>query len=84
MGINHKDKAANARRFLGTHGNPFARVGVDPNGRVSVDWGVYGLPETFIVDKTGTIRFKQVGPLTQDSMKRFLPQIEAAKRELVR
>ncbi len=84
IGLNYKDKPANARRFLGTHGNPYERVGVDPNGRVSVDWGVYGVPETFIVDKQGVIRFKQIGPLTQDSMKRFLPQIEAAKVELVR
>lgn len=84
IGLNYKDKPANARRFLGTHGNPYTRVGVDPNGRVSVDWGVYGVPETFIVDKKGVIRFKQIGPLTQDSMKRFLPQIEAAKVELVK
>lgn len=84
IGLNYKDKPANARRFLGTHGNPYERVGVDPNGRVSVDWGVYGVPETFIVDKKGIIRFKQIGPLTEDSLKRFLPQIEAAKVELVR
>ena len=84
IGLNYKDKPANARRFLGTHGNPYERVGVDPNGRVSVDWGVYGVPETFIVDKKGVIRFKQIGPLTQDSLKRFLPQIEAAKVDLVR
>lgn len=84
IGLNYKDKPANARRFLGTHGNPYERVGVDPNGRVSVDWGVYGVPETFIVDKKGIIRFKQIGPLTQDSLKRFLPQIEAAKVDLVR
>ena len=84
VGLNYKDKPANARRFLGTHGNPYERVGVDPNGRVSVDWGVYGVPETFVVDKKGVIRFKQIGPLTQDSLKRFLPQIEAAKVELVR
>ncbi|MCP5083717.1 MAG: DsbE family thiol:disulfide interchange protein [Alphaproteobacteria bacterium] len=84
LGLNYKDKPANARRFLGTHGNPYERVGVDPNGRTSVDWGVYGVPETFVVDKKGTIRFKQIGPLTQDSLKRFLPQIEAAKVDLVR
>lgn len=84
LGLNYKDKAANARRFLGTHGNPYERVGVDPNGRTSVDWGVYGVPETFVVDKKGIIRFKQIGPITQDSLKRFLPQIEAAKVDLVR
>ena len=83
LGLNYKDKPANARRFLGTHGNPYERVGVDPKGRVSVDWGVYGVPETFVVDKKGIIRFKQIGPLTQDSLKRFLPQIEAAKVDLV-
>ena len=83
LGLNYKDKPDNARRFLGVHGNPYSRVGVDPNGRVSVDWGVYGVPETFVVDKKGRIRFKYVGPITQDVLKKLLPQIEAAKLDLV-
>ncbi len=83
IGLNYKDKTENARRFLGVHGNPYDRVGVDSNGRVAVDWGVYGVPETFIVDKTGKIRFKYVGPITQSVLKKILPQIEAAKLDLV-
>ncbi|MEM7424756.1 MAG: DsbE family thiol:disulfide interchange protein [Pseudomonadota bacterium] len=84
MGLNYKDKAQNARRFLGTHGNPYARVGVDPKGRAAVDWGVYGVPETFVVDKKGRIRYKYVGPITQSVLKKLLPQIEAAKLDLVK
>ena len=83
FGLNYKDKPDNARRFLGVHGNPYARVGVDPKGRVAVDWGVYGVPETFVVDKQGKIRFKYVGPITPDVLKKLLPQIEAAKLDLV-
>ena len=52
-GLNYKDKAENARRFLGRYGNPFDAVGVDETGRVGIDWGVYGVPETFIVDRAG-------------------------------
>ena len=83
FGINQKDKAENARRFLGLHGNPFERVGADPKGRISIDWGVYGLPETFVVDGEGTIRYKHVGPITADTLKRLLPAIEAAKQPFV-
>jgi cytochrome c biogenesis protein CcmG/thiol:disulfide interchange protein DsbE len=81
-GINQKDDPENARRFLGLHGNPFLKTGGDAKGRVSIDWGVYGLPETFVVDGQGMIRYKHVGPITQDSLKRLLPEIEAAKQPL--
>ena len=64
VGINYKDASDNARRFLGRHGNPFGVVGVDGNGRASIEWGVYGVPETFIVGRNGTILYKLVGPLT--------------------
>lgn len=77
VGINYKDKPENARRFLGDLGNPFAAAGSDQNGRVGIDWGVYGVPETYIVDDTGTIRFKYVGPLTDDiPAKVFYPALE--------
>lgn len=77
IGINYKDKAENARRFLGTLGNPYALVGADENGRAAIEWGVYGVPETFIVDATGTIRFKFIGPLSPESYRDvFLPQLE--------
>lgn len=64
IGINHKDQPANAQRFLGQLGNPYAAIGVDPRGRTGIDWGVYGLPESFIVGADGTIRHKIVGPLS--------------------
>ena len=64
VGINYKDQPDNARRFLGRYGNPFAAVGVDGNGRGSIEWGVYGVPETFVVGRDGTILYKMVGPVT--------------------
>ncbi len=68
VGINYKDSAENARRFLGRYGNPFGVVGVDANGRASIEWGVYGVPETFIVGREGTILYKLVGPVTPDNI----------------
>jgi len=64
VGINYKDAPDNARRFLGRYGNPFGIVGVDGNGRASIEWGVYGVPETFVVGREGTIVYKMVGPVT--------------------
>jgi cytochrome c biogenesis protein CcmG, thiol:disulfide interchange protein DsbE len=63
VGINYKDTPENARRFLGRYGNPFGIVGVDGNGRAAIEWGVYGVPETFIVGRNGTIVYKMVGPV---------------------
>ena len=64
IGFNYKDKDENARRFLGSLGNPYAAVGVDPSGRAGVEWGVYGVPETFVIAPDGTIAYKHVGPIT--------------------
>ena len=72
VGINYKDSADNARRFLGRYGNPFGIVGVDVNGRASIEWGVYGVPETFIVGREGTIVYKLVGPVTPDNINTVL------------
>lgn len=81
VGINYKDDPENARRFLVTLGIPFAAVGADPNGRAAVDWGVYGVPESFIVDGTGTIRMKWIGPLTREALtKQIIPKIEEIRR----
>jgi cytochrome c biogenesis protein CcmG/thiol:disulfide interchange protein DsbE len=68
VGINYKDGADNARRFLGRYGNPFGMVGVDGNGRAAIEWGVYGVPETFVVGREGTILYKMVGPVTADNI----------------
>jgi cytochrome c biogenesis protein CcmG, thiol:disulfide interchange protein DsbE len=69
FGINQKDPPENARRFLGSLGNPFMAVGADASGRVSIDWGVYGVPETFIVDGKGIIRLKWIGPLSAEGIR---------------
>ena len=68
VGINYKDSPENARRFLGRYGNPFGMVGVDSNGRAAIEWGVYGVPETFIVGRDGRIAFKLVGPITPENI----------------
>ncbi len=78
LGINYKDAPDNARRFLGRYGNPFAAVGADGNGRASIEWGVYGVPETFIVGRDGAIAYKLVGPITPDNIDRVL-RTEIAK-----
>jgi len=79
VGINYKDAADNARRFLGRYGNPFGIVGVDGNGRASIEWGVYGVPETFVVGREGTILYKMVGPVTSDNVDAVLKvEIEKA------
>ena len=80
VGINYKDTPDNARRFLGRYGNPFRLVGTDANGRASIEWGVYGVPETFVVGREGTIMYKLVGPITPDNIKSVLmPQLEKAR-----
>jgi cytochrome c biogenesis protein CcmG/thiol:disulfide interchange protein DsbE len=79
VGINYKDAADNARRFLNRYGNPFVAAGADVKGRTSIDWGVYGVPETFLVGRDGRIAYKLVGPITAANMKAVLePEIEKA------
>ena len=79
VGINYKDAPDNARRFLGRYGNPFGRVGTDANGRASIEWGVYGVPETFVVGREGRIVYKLVGPVTPGNIDTVLKaEIEKA------
>jgi cytochrome c biogenesis protein CcmG, thiol:disulfide interchange protein DsbE len=79
VGINYKDEPDNARRFLGRFGNPFAAAGTDENGRAAMEWGVYGVPETFLVGRDGKIAFKLVGGINPDNLERTLkPEIEKA------
>ncbi|HVO13709.1 MAG TPA: DsbE family thiol:disulfide interchange protein [Alphaproteobacteria bacterium] len=81
VGINYKDKAADADAWLKRLGNPFRAVGADRDGRVSIDWGVYGVPETFFIDRGGTIRYKHVGPITpQDLKDKILPLVARLKK----
>jgi cytochrome c biogenesis protein CcmG, thiol:disulfide interchange protein DsbE len=80
FGINYKDQTAAARRFLGRYGNPFAAVGVDADGRAAIEWGVYGMPETFVVDGKGRIAYKHVGPISADTLAtKIIPAIRAAR-----
>ena len=80
FGINQKDQPDNAKGFLAELGNPYAAIGADSNGRASIDWGVYGVPETFVVNAKGIITFKIVGPIDDNSVKSaLLPAIAAAK-----
>ena len=79
VGINYKDDADNARRFLGRYGNPFAAAGADHNGRAAIEWGVYGVPETFVIGRDARIAYKLVGPITPENFESTLkPQIEKA------
>ena len=79
VGINYKDQPDNARRFIGRYGNPFAAIGSDPNGRAAIEWGVYGVPETFVVGRDGRIAYKLVGPITESNLKSVvMPAIEKA------
>lgn len=79
VGINYKDRNDNALRFLGELGNPYSAIGVDPNGKAAIDWGVYGIPESYLVGPDGTILYKKVGPFDPVSLKEgLLPAIEKA------
>lgn len=78
VGIDYKDDPENARRFLGALGNPFAAVGADISGRTGIDWGVYGVPETFVIGPDGTIRHKHIGPLTAEALPAFMDKVRAA------
>lgn len=82
VGLNYKDRTANALRFLGQLGNPFTAVGIDPRGKAAIEWGVYGVPETYIVGADGIIAHKHVGPLDENSMtESFLPALEKVLAE---
>jgi cytochrome c biogenesis protein CcmG/thiol:disulfide interchange protein DsbE len=77
VGVNYKDLGANARRFLGRYGNPYAAIGADTTGRTAIEWGVYGMPETFILDGKGRIVFKHVGQITPAALRsNLLPTIQ--------
>ena len=79
-GVNYKDQPSAARRFIGRYGNPYAKVGTDSSGRGAIEWGVYGMPETFILDGQGRIAYKHVGPITEQSLNsEVIPAIEKAR-----
>lgn len=81
VGIAYKDKPENTRRFLGEDGDPYQAVGADLSGRTGIDFGVYGVPETYVVKGDGTVAAKIVGPLTEDNIQgELMPAIERARR----
>jgi len=78
-GINYKDSPENAKRFLTRYGNPYAFNGMDSNGRASIEWGVYGVPETFVIGRDGRIAYKLIGPIVAQNVDTVLkPEIEKA------
>ncbi|MEQ8396164.1 DsbE family thiol:disulfide interchange protein [Thalassobaculum sp.] len=79
-GLNYKDEPADAARWLDTLGDPYQRTGADRNGRVAIDWGVYGVPETFVVSADGRIIYKHVGPLTRQALDQTILPIVARLR----
>ena len=68
IGLNYKDESVNARQWLRDWGNPYLVTAVDVDGEAAIDWGVYGVPETFVIDQAGVIRYKHIGPLTPDTV----------------
>ena len=81
FGVNYKDPPPGGRRFLGRHGIPYSAVGLDDSGRAAIEWGVYGMPETFVVAGDGRIVLKHVGPITPEvAASRITPAIQAARR----
>ncbi len=80
-GIAYKDRPEDAQRFLTQLGDPYSRIGVDQSGRVGIDFGVYGVPETYVIDKAGNIRLRHVGPLTaSDLQNEILPLLKQLGR----
>lgn len=81
IGLDYKDTNAEAQRWLAEGGNPYALSAVDADGRVGIDYGVYGVPETYVIDKAGTIRFKQIGPVTPAVLQaKIVPLIRELQR----
>ncbi|MBS0325191.1 MAG: DsbE family thiol:disulfide interchange protein [Proteobacteria bacterium] len=72
IGLDYKDKPGDGRAWLTDNGNPYAKSVMDTDGRAGIDWGVYGVPETFVVDRAGVIRYKQIGPLTEQALKQTI------------
>jgi cytochrome c biogenesis protein CcmG, thiol:disulfide interchange protein DsbE len=83
VGLNYKDDPEAAKKWLETLGNPYNDSVMDQDGRIGIDWGVYGVPETFVMDKQGIVRYKHTGPVTEeDVQKTFLPLIAKLQAEL--
>jgi cytochrome c biogenesis protein CcmG, thiol:disulfide interchange protein DsbE len=81
-GLNYKDKREDGLRWLAAYGDPYRLSVVDPDGRIGIDYGVYGVPETYVIDKRGVIRYKQIGPVTREILaQKILPLVGQLSRE---
>jgi cytochrome c biogenesis protein CcmG/thiol:disulfide interchange protein DsbE len=81
IGLNYKDKTAEGKAWLVQHGDPYRLSVVDGDGRVGIDWGVYGVPETFVIDKRGIVRYKQIGPITAEALQqKILPLVRELQK----
>lgn len=82
LGLNYKDERADAIRWLDRLGNPYSHIAFDLKGQVGIDWGVYGVPETFVIDKKGVVRYKHIGPVDDRDMKeKIIPLVRTLKKE---
>ncbi|MDE1982256.1 MAG: DsbE family thiol:disulfide interchange protein [Betaproteobacteria bacterium] len=81
VGLDYKDQTPDAQKWLADYGDPYSLTAVDADGRVGIDYGVYGVPETYVIDKTGVIRYKQIGPITPEALQQtILPLIAELKK----
>ena len=75
IGINYKDDLNKAKQWLSEEGNPYHDVIIDNNGMLAIDWGVYGIPETFVISSKGVVKYRQIGPLTGDNYDKFYKEL---------
>lgn len=81
VGLNYKDVSADAKRWIAQFGNPFTQIITDPQGKIGLEWGVYGTPETFIIDQQGIIRYKHIGPMNQQAVtEKILPLLAELRK----
>jgi cytochrome c biogenesis protein CcmG, thiol:disulfide interchange protein DsbE len=81
VGLDYKDQEADGLKWLARHGNPYDITITDKEGRIGIDFGVYGVPESFLIDKTGVIRYKQIGPITEDALRdKIIPLIRELQK----
>lgn len=81
VGLDYKDQAGDAQKWLSDYGDPYTLTAMDADGRVGIDYGVYGVPETYVIDRSGIIRYKQIGPITTDALQQTILPLIAELRK---